>query len=358
MALEGQLSDFNLAEILQLISSQGKSGFLRLQAHRDMVFVFANGDLISTRDRRDNTRDPFESFLRAYGFFTDVQWKHIDYIRKNSSLDLTEILISENLMNENDMVQALKSLAQEMTYLGMRLRRGNYHFNATKEGPPGVRGRYQLDVQGLLMESARRLDEESILSEALPSQALTFGPGKKSIPATALSPTGRHIMKLALANIPLGRIIRQGKAESFVVRDLIKNWIQEGFLEIVQGGLDAKDNSDGKSSGRGFTLHTNLRSLPLTILMVLVLGSVGFIRWTSPIPPPVNPPQEVLRQTQLDAEVRDALRLHRHREGKWPDSLEEMVSKGLLSPATQATVVSLDWKYSLNRDKDQFSFGG
>ncbi len=89
MALEGQLSDFSLAEILQLLSSQQKSGFLNLETTRNMVFIFDRGVLVSTRDRRSVSRDPLESFLKAYGFFTEAQWKHIDFVRKNSSLDLT-----------------------------------------------------------------------------------------------------------------------------------------------------------------------------------------------------------------------------------------------------------------------------
>ncbi len=99
MALEGQLSDFNLAEILQLLASQQKSGFLNLETNRNMVFIFDKGVLISTRDRRSRSRDPLESFLRAYGFLNEQQWKHIEYVGKNSSLDLTEILISEGIMN-------------------------------------------------------------------------------------------------------------------------------------------------------------------------------------------------------------------------------------------------------------------
>ena len=95
MGLEGQLSDFNLAEILQLLSSQQKSGFLNLEAQREMVFIFDKGVLISTRDRRSRSKDPLEAFLQAYGFFNESEWKHIDYVRSNSSLDLTEILVSE-----------------------------------------------------------------------------------------------------------------------------------------------------------------------------------------------------------------------------------------------------------------------
>jgi hypothetical protein len=137
MALEGQLSDFNLAEILQLLAGQQKSGFLNLETNRNMVFIFDKGVLISTRDRRSRSRDPLESFLRAYGFFNEQQWKHVEYVRKNSSLDLTEILISEGLMDDVEMDRVLKSLAQEMAHAGMKMRRGNYHFSPTKDTPPG-----------------------------------------------------------------------------------------------------------------------------------------------------------------------------------------------------------------------------
>ena len=103
MALKGQLSDFNLAEILQLIAGQQKSGFLILEGQFEMVFVFDKGVLISTRDRRSESPDPLETYLRSYGFFTADQWKHIDFIKKNSSLDLTEIIVSEQLMNEEEL---------------------------------------------------------------------------------------------------------------------------------------------------------------------------------------------------------------------------------------------------------------
>ena len=133
MALEGQLSDFNLAEILQLLASQQKSGFLNLEAQREMVFIFDKGILISTRDRRSRSKDPLEAYLQAYGFFSEQEWQHIDYVRDNSSLDLTEILVSEGLLKEEELNRVLQGVAQEMTHAGMKLRRGRYHFSPTKD---------------------------------------------------------------------------------------------------------------------------------------------------------------------------------------------------------------------------------
>ena len=355
MALEGQLSDFNLAEILQLVASQQKSGFLNLETNRNMVFIFDKGVLISTRDRRSRSRDPLESFLRAYGFFSEQQWKHIEYVGKNSSLDLTEILISEGLMDENEMDRALKSLAQEIVHAGMKMRRGRYHFTPTKDTPPGVVCRYNLDVQGLLMEAARRLDEEGMLKEFLPSQAITFKQGKQSLDTDEMSESSLRILEMAVASLPLGRIIRQGKTESFVARSMLKNWCESGVLELVQ-----PDSEDEESDNQGerFTmkLQSGLRSLPLTLLAVLIIGALGWLRWTAS--PPTGPnPGESLRRAQIRSEVVTAARLYRYEKGEWPTTLSEMVRSGQLTPSVLITVDDLGWQYTLNRKQDKFTFG-
>ncbi len=357
MALEGKLSDFNLAEILQLISSQKKSGFLNLDATRKMVFIFDKGLLVSTRDRRTDARDPLESYLRAYGFLNENQWKHVEFVAKNSSLDLTEILVSENLFTEEDLTQVLRSLAQVMTTNGMKLRRGSYHFNATKGTPPGIYHRFSMDVQGLLMESARRLDEENLLREALPSQNLAFVQGDKVISQDALSPTGQHIMSLALAGLPLGRIIRQGKTESFVVRSLLKAWCQDNFLTIDTAAESS--HQDAASNGHNQKSHWGLgiRRSPMVLLVFLVLIGLGWLRWSVPAGSGTGP-GDTLRENQLRSEVRMAATLYRYREGHWPASLDLLVKEGKLDRGTLLTIGELGWKYMLDTRKDQFNLEG
>jgi hypothetical protein len=355
MALEGQLSDFNLAEILQLLASQQKSGFLNLESNRNMVFIFDKGVLISTRDRRSRSRDPLESFLRSYGFFNEQQWKHVEYVRKNSSLDLTEILISEGLLDNQEIDRALKSLAQEMAHAGMKMRRGRYHFTPTKDTPPGVKSRYNLDVQGLLMEAARRLDEESMLKDYLPSQAITFKQGNKVLNPDDLSETSRRIIEMALAGLPLGRIIRQGRTESFVARDMLKTWCEEGVLERTQAGADDEESSNRGDSFK-LKLKSGLRSVPITLMTLLLIGTLGWLRWTAS--PDAGPnPGETLRRAQIRSEVVTAARLYRYQKGEWPASLSEMVRSGQLTPSVMTTVDDLGWQYTLNPKQDKFSFG-
>lgn len=357
MALKGQLSDFNLAEILQLIATQQKSGFLTVEAQRTMVFVFDKGYLVSTRDRRTDQRDPLRSFLKAYGFFNEAEWKNIDYVQKNSTLDLTEILLSEDLLDNAELDRVLKCVAQEMTHQGMKLKRGRYDFNPTRGTPPGVRSPFRLDIQSLLMESARRLDEEANLKEALPSPALTFAAGPKTIPADALSSVGRRIMEIALAGQPLGRIIRQGRVESFVVLDMLKRWCDEGYLEIEHA--DGEDDGGEIGGRRKLKLgrRLGLRSVTVVLLLTIGFGGAGWVRWMrTPIEPSTAGIE--LRSHQLRDEVDAAARLYRYRNQAWPASLAELVRGGLLAPGTAATVEGLGWTYSLNAKKDSYTLGG
>jgi hypothetical protein len=374
MALKGQLHDFNLSEILQLIATQQKSGFLVLEGHREMVFVFDKGVLISTRDRRSESDDPLEEYLRNYGFFSDDQWAHVRYIRDHSSLDLAEILVSEELLTKDALDLILQGVAREMAHRGMKMRRGRYNFTATKDTPPGVRWRIDMDVQGLLMEAARRVDEEGQLQHALPSQHMTFAQGTVAPSASALSPTGRRIIKLALGGRTLGKIIRLARTDSFTTRELLKTFVEEGWLQAVlpedeDHGTDAdRAKRRKRADGRG------LRQPVLGVLVALLVLGFGAFRWTpllygemaliglaEPVPSlDVAAADTVLvswlaadqlacrelRLRQVQAEVDEAAHHYRAAHGEYPEVLAGLVTAGMLAPATRATVDRLGWQYA------------
>mgnify|MGYP001549264739 CR=1 FL=1 len=214
----------------------------------------------------------------------------------------------------------------------------------------------RVDIQGLLMEAARRLDEEQLLKEALPSQAITFTQGKKVLQPEDLTPTGRRIMQLALAGLPLGRIIRQGQTASFVVRDLLKTWCEEDVLVMNNTGSDDGSGDGEKRKGFRFKLNTGLRRSPLLLLMVCALGYLGYVRWVDPQPPLVSQGVE-LRQAQVRAEVIEAATLFRYNKGHWPADLAVLVRGGQLDPATLATVNGIGWQYRLDHKSDTFTLG-
>jgi len=384
MALEGQLSDFNLAEILQLIAGQQKTGFLVLQSNQEIVFVFEKGTLISTRDRRTEGDDPLERYLTAYGFFDRVQWKHIDFIRRNSSLDLTEILLSERIMDEENLEQVLKSLAVELTHHCLKLKRGRYHFTATKEKPKGVRGRIKMNVQGLLMEAARRQDEETRLAEIFPSGAVTFQRGEQSWGPEDVDPGGIHLLKLALAGEPLAQIICQGMQASFTVREQLREFCEKGYLKPVTTAVAQEPGAGETPAGKKGKSGPGLRSVPLTILGILLLAGVGYLRWQplfqsdqswglaettavtaeagvdpgSAPPLPLPDPNRSFRLRQIRDSICEAVELFRYRHHRYPVDISLLVKENFLPAATYRTYLTLGWTYRLLDSGEGYSLGG
>lgn len=373
MALEGQLKDFNLAEILQLIASQQKSGFLVLQGQREMVFVFDKGVLVSTRDRRSEAPDPLETYLRNYGFFSEAQWNHVSFIAQNSSLDLTEIVVSERLLTEDELTAVLKSVAVELAHRGMKMRRGNYHFSATQGTPPGVRGRIDLDVQSLLMDAARRLDEEPQIQQALPSLALSFRLGP-AVPADeVLTPTARRVYKLALTGRPVGRIIRRARTDAFTTRELLKTFVDEHWLQAEVAGDAPEAGAAGRTSSRREPLQRTLKHATLTVVLALLILGVGASRWlpltwdgaaTVGLAASVQSASGAggsagsladasqlacreLRLRQIQAEVSTAAVLFHYEHGTFPPDLGELVGGGQLDATTGRAIEQLGWRYAL-----------
>ena len=67
--MQGQLSEFRLAEILQLVAVQQKTGLLRLNRGKEAVtFYFDHGVLVSCRDRRHVVYDPLLDYLQRTGW--------------------------------------------------------------------------------------------------------------------------------------------------------------------------------------------------------------------------------------------------------------------------------------------------
>src|SRR5437867_11327235 len=114
MALQGNLDDFSLPEILQLIAVQQKSGVLKLTAGDDVaVIFFAGGRVVSTRDRRRNTRDPLKTFLVQTGRLSDAQLRQIETIEAESRRELTDILLSGNYLSSDELTRSLEQQIQD-----------------------------------------------------------------------------------------------------------------------------------------------------------------------------------------------------------------------------------------------------
>ena len=107
MALEGTIRDFGLADILQLIGIQRKTGVLTLDGGDDTVTVkFLDGAVVGADTRQRNLEDLLGSVLVRTGRITEAQLQEALRIQRSTLQRLGYILVKQKFISEVDLQKA------------------------------------------------------------------------------------------------------------------------------------------------------------------------------------------------------------------------------------------------------------
>jgi hypothetical protein len=175
MALEGTIKDFGLADILQLIGIQRKTGVLNLDGDDDTVTVkFLNGHVVGADTRRTNLEDLLGSVLVRTGRITEAQLQETLRIQKSTLQRLGYILVKQRFISEEDLVEALRIQVTQIVYRLFRWRDGKYQFTPADHVEYDTEHFQPLSTETILMEGARMIDEWPIIERRIKSPAMVI----------------------------------------------------------------------------------------------------------------------------------------------------------------------------------------
>ena len=241
MALQGNLDDFSLPEILQLIAVQQKSGVLKLTAGDDVAVVFfEGGKIVSTRDRRRNAKDPLKPFLVKTGRLTDAQLKQIETIEAESRRELTDILLSGNYLSSEELGHVLEQQIQDTLHQLLTWKSGSYHFSGDARTVPKFAVNVRLNTEGLLMESMRRIDEAQRYKETFTSLAMVLRPKPLATPPKEMTPQEQRVLPLVDGLRPLRDVLSQSKLVEFEALEALHRLLELGVVEVSLTAAPAK----------------------------------------------------------------------------------------------------------------------
>jgi hypothetical protein len=350
MALEGNVKDFGLSEILQLIALQKKSGMLSITGERTMVIYFREGQVISTRDRRSIADDPFRDYLLRYGYLSKDEMDRIQRIQAETYLDLADILASEKKFSENELRIMFAEQIQETIQEILSWPRSQYKFIIGSQVLQGVRSFGSLKVEGLLMESMRRIDEFPELLRIFPSEDTTV----KRLPAsddhTPLDELEKPVYDLLANEMRVGSIVSTAKMARFCTYEVLKSLLEKGLLQITDTGkpaaVEAAEPAEREREPRA-RKRIPIAAVAGSLAVCFALGEFAlpfllapgwsFLRHGAPRPVTeesrahVTPDLERLDYRLLESAVAEALEEHLALKGAYPSSLETLVSNGLLT---------------------------
>jgi hypothetical protein len=175
MALEGTLRDFSLADILQLIALQHKTGLLNVKSPSDTVTLgFVDGMLVSAESSAQRLDTRLGTVLVKTRRLSPEALQRALEIQSQTLQRLGFILLKNGFCTAQDLRDGLDIQIRRIAYGLFRWTDGDYVFEQTDHVDYDHESTTPLAVERLLMEGARMVDEWPIIEKVVRSLDLVY----------------------------------------------------------------------------------------------------------------------------------------------------------------------------------------
>jgi hypothetical protein len=233
MALRGNLRDFTITQLLNLINLANKTGTLVVEGPSETAMVaFRDGKLAYAQiDQEDST---LASVLHKANKLTSGQYKSIKQRAAHiPDKELGLLLINAGYLSQEDI---LTNLQQNFTDIVRRLFtwvEGLFHFDNDLL-PPDDRISVHLDLENLIIEGSRQMREWEQLQDEIPSldMALKFmdRPGA-NLRNVNLSVEEWRVVSYINPRNTIRQIASATKMNDLEIRRIVYGLIQAGLVE-------------------------------------------------------------------------------------------------------------------------------
>ncbi|HEX2798076.1 MAG TPA: DUF4388 domain-containing protein, partial [Thermoanaerobaculia bacterium] len=175
MALEGTLRDFSLADILQLISLQHKTGLLTVRGPADTVTLgFLDGRLVSAESSAQRLDTRLGTVLVKTRRLTTEALARALEMQAQTLQRLGFILLKNGFCSAQDLRDGLDIQIKRIAYGLFRWTDGDYVFEQTEQVDYDAESTTPIAVERLLMEGARMIDEWPIVEKVVWSLDIVY----------------------------------------------------------------------------------------------------------------------------------------------------------------------------------------
>ncbi len=179
MGLKGNIKEFNIADIFQLLSLQRKSGALNIISSKgNMLFVLNEGEIVDVSPDIRSKEQMIGQMLVDGGVISDSDRERCLRDQKKHGKKIGEILIEKGLVDEDILSIYLKIQIKECFFRVLTYSNGEYTFDSyTIQSYPPLKKPVRVDQ--LMMEGMQYLDEYPLIMEKIPSQDILIKMGRK-----------------------------------------------------------------------------------------------------------------------------------------------------------------------------------
>ncbi|MFZ1947791.1 MAG: DUF4388 domain-containing protein [bacterium] len=350
MSMRGELGTFSVAEILQLIGSQEKSGVLQIRSKgRAAVLFFDSGKINSARDRRQATNDPFLTYLLENGEITIQDLHRVIEAKKNEGGDTVEVMLREKLVDDDKIGEMLSRYALQIVTNIVKWETGTYEFSASCDGMPDKALGKPLRLEPILMEALRRKDEVEEIRRFLPGLDARLDIAEPNYESLPLEEDDLAVLRLVDGARTIDQIIEESAVDEVETLDILEKLFALGIISICAESAEP-------SQSRRISPRKSMALVAAALLASLVLR----LGVTSPGGAETRSQARLTAAVNQLTEAREldnlglALDAYRAANGSYPDNLQQLVSARLASPDAIRDSAGRVYAYTREAPGDSF----
>ena len=238
MALKGNLRDFTITQLLNLVNLACKTGTLVIEGPSDVARIaFREGKLVYAQmDHMDNT---LAGILRRSKKISSRQYAILAERASNmNDKELGILLINAGYLNQYDIIESLQQYFVGIVRQLFTWVEGVFNFEVNSL-PPSDKIPVRMNLENLIIEGSRQLWEWEQLQQEIPSldMSVKFSdrPGI-NIRNVNLSVEEWRVVYYVNPKNTMRQIAKATKLNDLEIRRIIYSLLQAGLIQIIRPG--------------------------------------------------------------------------------------------------------------------------
>jgi hypothetical protein len=342
-SLRGDLKDFGIADVFQLIGQQRKTGVLEFNGDGQRIqILFDQGAVVSAAPVGSWRDAAFGEMLMRCGLLSRDR---VDQLRREcgaSARSLSGVATARGWLGEGELRKIEELLTRETIFSVLRWKTGSFDFTAS-EVEHDRSADALLGAEQILMDGLRMVDEWQSFADLVPSEDTVFRRllsfEQYSERCSGETPgqlaNAERVFDLVDGRLPVRRIIDLSMRGTF---DSVRALAQLHRFEIIET-VEIESPAPSSEIDPEETHQRPQRGLfaALASLALLAAVAISIQLWPGTGDPPdafaIQRPAalELARAAHEKHRIRHALETYWFSHGRWPANLAELSRDGFIS---------------------------
>lgn len=365
VALHGNLNDFGIAEVFQLIGQQRKTGTLVVGEDAESIFLafdegcVVRGGLVGSRSERE----PLGQQLVRSGYLTREQLENLLSESERSARPLSDLLLATGLIELGTLEEVQYLLTRDTVFDVICRQKGNFHFTA-EQIIHDTKPENLLGAEQILLDGLRMLDEWRTFADTVPSGDIVFRRIGNLESARALTKGdsdsrlehAERVLQLIDGRLSVRRVIDLSRLGTFDATRALAELRQAGVIDETSQKKRAPRRS--RRSSRPIQILPGLRVVLASALPFVALGFIALSALSQAGPAgeltgstiPERFAHQLGRRFETEL-IRGLVEAHFFETGAYPTALEEIAAEAVQRSHSLTRSHLADYYYAVRGDE-------